>query len=60
MVRSAEEIILHDNSKENRERLHDVNAEFIRYLKLEYAILHRKLSFSGKRKEMLILNTFMQ
>ncbi|XP_069148286.1 uncharacterized protein [Solanum lycopersicum] len=42
MVKSAEENILQDNNQENRERLPAVNAQYIRYMKLEYDILQQK------------------
>lgn len=38
VVRNAKELSLHDNKKENRENLHAFNAQYIRYLKMEYAI----------------------
>ena len=42
VVRTAEEMSLQTNSKENREKLHAANAQYIRYLKLEYAVLQQK------------------
>lgn len=40
-VRIAEEVI-HDNTEENRTKLHGINVEYVRYLKLEEAILKQK------------------
>lgn len=42
MVRIVEENIIHDNIQENREKLQAVNAQYIRYMKLEYNILQQK------------------
>ncbi|XP_069155638.1 uncharacterized protein [Solanum lycopersicum] len=42
MVKRAEENILQNNNQENRERLQAVNAQYIRYMKLEQNILQQK------------------
>ena len=42
MVQKAEADMLVDNSSENREKLSGANAQYIKYLKLEYAILQQK------------------
>lgn len=41
-VRVAEEDVINNNSEENRAKLHAVNAEYIRYMKLEESILKQK------------------
>ena len=42
LVREAEDIILHYNTKENGEKLQEVNAQCIRFLKIENVILQQK------------------
>ncbi|XP_055802575.1 uncharacterized protein LOC129871641 [Solanum dulcamara] len=42
-VRQAEEDIINDNSEENRAKLNQINAHYIRYLKMEQAILKQKI-----------------
>lgn len=42
-VRNAEAKMISNNSEENRARLHQINAEYIRHLKVEEAILKKNL-----------------
>ena len=42
VVKMSEEDMIMDNSKENREKLSGANAQYIKYFKLEYAILQHK------------------
>ncbi|XP_010324843.1 uncharacterized protein [Solanum lycopersicum] len=42
LISSVETSSIQDNSKEKRENLHYVNAQYIKYLKLEYVILQQK------------------
>ncbi|XP_010315021.2 uncharacterized protein [Solanum lycopersicum] len=42
VVKKAEEDLIMDNSNENRGKLKNANAHYIRYLKLEYNILQQK------------------
>lgn len=41
-VRDAEENLIQNNSDINRETLHEINVKYIRYLKLEDAIIKQK------------------
>ncbi|XP_049368158.1 uncharacterized protein LOC125833012 [Solanum verrucosum] len=41
-VRGAEETLITANTEENRSKLHNINAQYIRYLKLEQSILKQK------------------
>lgn len=41
-VRNAEEEVINNNSEENKAKLHQINADYIRHLKLEEAILKQK------------------
>ncbi|WMV45632.1 hypothetical protein MTR67_039017 [Solanum verrucosum] len=41
-VKAAEEDVIHQNTKENRSKLHLINAQYIKYLKLEVSILKQK------------------
>lgn len=41
-VRIAEKELINNNSEENRSKLHRMNAEYIRYLKMEKSILKQK------------------
>ena len=41
-VKKAEENIIMDNSKANREKLYASNAQYIKYMKLEYSTLQQK------------------
>ncbi|XP_055822099.1 uncharacterized protein LOC129890602 [Solanum dulcamara] len=42
VVRQAEENLINMNSNDNRSKLHAINAEYIRYMKMEDAILRQK------------------
>ena len=42
MVKLAEENIIQENNQENREKLQALNAQYIRYMKLEYDIMQQK------------------
>ncbi|XP_049364527.1 uncharacterized protein LOC125829333 [Solanum verrucosum] len=41
-VKAAEEDVIHQNTEENRSKLHLINAQYIKYLKLEASILKQK------------------
>ncbi|XP_049399720.1 uncharacterized protein LOC125863746 [Solanum stenotomum] len=41
-VRLAEEDLIHNNTEEQRTKLHGINAEYIKFMKLEYSILKQK------------------
>lgn len=41
-VRLVEEEVINSNSEENRSKLHELNAEYIRFFKLEESILKQK------------------
>ncbi|KAM3290025.1 hypothetical protein P3S67_018314 [Capsicum chacoense] len=49
-VSLAEEDMLNHNTDENRTKLHAVNAEYIRYLKLEESILKQKTQLQWFKK----------
>ncbi|KAG5580314.1 hypothetical protein H5410_050941 [Solanum commersonii] len=41
-VKSAEESLIHDNTEENRTALHEIDAEYIKFMKYEDSILRQK------------------
>lgn len=49
-VRNAEEEVINNNSEHSRSNLHCVNAEYIRYLRLEESILKQKTQLQWFRE----------
>ncbi|KAG5604805.1 hypothetical protein H5410_026297 [Solanum commersonii] len=58
-VKVAEDNLLQSNTEKHREELHSINAEYIRYMKLEDAILKQNHRCIGLKKVMVTPNTSM-